>query len=798
MFVVGGRGSVLGALHASRRHAENNVDKSHQHANASSQHHLDANKRNVWLQAHFLFESADASQTAAAFHKCTIAVILISIVTFVLQTEPSLATHDHAEAFFVVEALCTAFFTFEYVGSVLSYFFVYGNVADVVLKPMKLCDFFATIPFYIELLLTALAPEEDPNASATLDHTSPQSTSSSSSSSGGNNLRALRLLRIVRLSRLSRVLKLGKYSKGVTLISVVIHDSAETLLVLFFCLVVAALCFASLLFYLEKHFGCPTQEQRLSWTEARLQQYESDCAVEGAVWSYADRSEMEDAVGGSWNGDIRRKYAFVTSPSESDSAEAEQMRILCCSFHEQGGSKDFPSIASAIWFTFVSTFTVGYGDQAPRTKGGYLAGSVILLFGTSLITLPVAVIGGKFQELYEASYSNFAGAGGVFESEADGVLGGDDDEAQQEDTLGDDPDGMLMQRRGIYADDDAEQERLQELNAAGALGLDGPVVFEDGMSPSSGTGLLIGPDGEQLMDMDVAELDKWQAAAHGNPPSKQTIAQLKRQISSSSLSSHASSLSNQSRIQYLRAVAAAHQSAKKMQRKSAMRTMPKNPYPPAVVEEGDEDAPSEATGPSGGPPAAPGRDIEQQHNWTQPAPGAASGGGHTRAPAGARGELLNSPNGGAAAQGQGGPEDTSEDPVAGAAPPHANGGVASATSCTSGKYAHLDKLRAMLVRHEIEEFLDFRDDTTANMAAAQAAGGGGGTTGEGGTMGTMGAAVPPISPEDRVFHKRLGTLLELLEDQKECGPARIKIYERELERNTTLLTNLSPYVFNPE
>lgn len=109
MFVVGGRGSVLGALHASRRHAENSADKSHQHA--SSQHHLDANKRNVWLQAHFLFESADASQTAAAFHKCTIAVILISIVTFVLQTEPSLATHDHAEAFFVVRStlkLCAA------------------------------------------------------------------------------------------------------------------------------------------------------------------------------------------------------------------------------------------------------------------------------------------------------------------------------------------------------------------------------------------------------------------------------------------------------------------------------------------------------------------------------------------------------------------------------------------------------------------------------------------------------------------------------------------------------------------
>ncbi|CAD7961481.1 unnamed protein product [Amoebophrya sp. A25] len=74
---------------------------------------------------------------------------------------------------------------------------------------------------------------------------------------------------------------------------------------------------------------------------------------------------------------------------------------------------------------------------------------------------------------------------------------------------------------------------------------------------------------------------------------------------------------------------------------------------------------------------------------------------------------------------------------------------------------YLQKLRTLLARHDIECYLLENTD----------------------------------SGPERVVHRRLRHLLRLLEDNKECGPARIKIWERELERHTTLLTNLSPYVF---
>jgi len=75
---------------------------------------------------------------------------------------------------------------------------------------------------------------------------------------------------------------------------------------------------------------------------------------------------------------------------------------LCCD--ENDSPNDFCSIIDAFWWAFATMTTVGFGDVYPRTWAGKLVGSVAMLSGILIISLPVAIVGRKFQEIYE-SYS---------------------------------------------------------------------------------------------------------------------------------------------------------------------------------------------------------------------------------------------------------------------------------------------------------------------------------------------------------------------------------------------------------
>ena len=46
--------------------------------------------------------------------------------------------------------------------------------------------------------------------------------------------------------------------------------------------------------------------------------------------------------------------------------------------------------------------TVGYGDKVPATKLGQLVGGFTILAGIVLISLPVAIVGSRFETAFEA------------------------------------------------------------------------------------------------------------------------------------------------------------------------------------------------------------------------------------------------------------------------------------------------------------------------------------------------------------------------------------------------------------
>lgn len=169
-------------------------------------------------------------------------------------------------------------------------------------------------------------------------------------------LASLRVFRCVRLVRLFRIFKLGKYASGMNLMVAAITNSLQPLSILMFFISVAFILFSSLLYYAEK-LGCPDFD---------------DLRASGAYAEYA-----KECVG-------------INGNTGSGS--------LCC--NENGQPLKFPTILSTLWWTIVTMTTVGYGDLVPFTVGGRIVAGLAMLCGILLISLPVAIVGSKFQEAY--------------------------------------------------------------------------------------------------------------------------------------------------------------------------------------------------------------------------------------------------------------------------------------------------------------------------------------------------------------------------------------------------------------
>ena len=57
--------------------------------------------------------------------------------------------------------------------------------------------------------------------------------------------------------------------------------------------------------------------------------------------------------------------------------------------------------SAAYWWVVTTMTTVGYGDFYPVTLPGYIYGGIMMIKGTMLTALPVAIIGGNYAILYE-------------------------------------------------------------------------------------------------------------------------------------------------------------------------------------------------------------------------------------------------------------------------------------------------------------------------------------------------------------------------------------------------------------
>lgn len=192
-------------------------------------------QRKIWST----FEYPDTSNIARVTAIFSVSVIILSIVLFCVETLPQF--HQKAAkkssqnatteipvpkhksgstnfAFFVIEALCIAWFTFEY----LIRFLCSPNKCKFVVSVLNIIDLVAIIPFFITL------PMKEPTS-----------------------VSSLAILRCVRLVRVFRIFKLSRYSRGLQILGHTLKASLRELGLLFFFLCVGVILFSSAVYYAE-------------------------------------------------------------------------------------------------------------------------------------------------------------------------------------------------------------------------------------------------------------------------------------------------------------------------------------------------------------------------------------------------------------------------------------------------------------------------------------------------------------------------------------------------------------------
>ncbi|XP_068416385.1 potassium voltage-gated channel subfamily A member 5 [Eschrichtius robustus] len=294
-------------------------------------------QRQVWL----IFEYPESSGSARGIAIVSVLVILVSIITFCLETLPEfrderellrrrpvphqppephreangsgeaappsgptaapLLPRTLADPFFIVETTCVIWFTFE----LLVRFFACPSKAGFSRNIMNIIDVVAIFPYFITLGTELVQQQEQPSASG-------------GGGQNGQQAMSLAILRVIRLVRVFRIFKLSRHSKGLQILGKTLQASMRELGLLIFFLFIGVILFSSAVYFAE-----------------------------------ADNQETH-----------------------------------------------FSSIPDAFWWAVVTMTTVGYGDMRPVTVGGKIVGSLCAIAGVLTIALPVPVIVSNFNYFY--------------------------------------------------------------------------------------------------------------------------------------------------------------------------------------------------------------------------------------------------------------------------------------------------------------------------------------------------------------------------------------------------------------
>ncbi|KAJ1165171.1 hypothetical protein NDU88_005600 [Pleurodeles waltl] len=199
-------------------------------------------QRQVWL----IFEYPESSSSARGIAIVSVLVILISIITFCLETLPEFRDESEqpqslkgqngtqvpaglpsslTDPFFIIETTCVIWFTFE----LLVRFFACPSKSEFSKNIMNIIDIVAIFPYFITLG-TELAEQQGNN---------------------GQQAMSLAILRVIRLVRVFRIFKLSRHSKGLQILGQTLKASMRELGLLIFFLFIGVILFSSAVYFAE-------------------------------------------------------------------------------------------------------------------------------------------------------------------------------------------------------------------------------------------------------------------------------------------------------------------------------------------------------------------------------------------------------------------------------------------------------------------------------------------------------------------------------------------------------------------
>ncbi|KAI6221364.1 Potassium voltage-gated channel protein Shaker [Aphelenchoides fujianensis] len=186
-------------------------------------------QRFVWE----LMEHPDSSFAARILAFISIGVIILSIVSFCLETLPQFKTDDDGDRewsspFFFIEFVCCVWFSAEF----LMRFASSPSKTKFLKSFLNLLDVVAVAPFFINLIWASMSAD-----------TSHDKNSSISFS----------VLRIIRLVRVFRIFKLSRHSVGLQVLGKTFRASVQEFLLLIFFMVIALVLFSSGIFFAEQN-----------------------------------------------------------------------------------------------------------------------------------------------------------------------------------------------------------------------------------------------------------------------------------------------------------------------------------------------------------------------------------------------------------------------------------------------------------------------------------------------------------------------------------------------------------------
>ncbi|XP_066040727.1 potassium voltage-gated channel subfamily A member 5 [Chamaea fasciata] len=216
-------------------------------------------QRQVWL----IFEYPESSSSARAIAIVSVLVILISIITFCLETLPEFRDERElpvplppqggglngtpgdsppmqppsslADPFFIIETTCVIWFTFE----LLVRFFACPSKPEFSRNIMNIIDIVAIIPYFITLGTELAHEQQQPGAGG------------SNGGGGQQQAMSLAILRVIRLVRVFRIFKLSRHSKGLQILGQTLKASMRELGLLIFFLFIGVILFSSAVYFAE-------------------------------------------------------------------------------------------------------------------------------------------------------------------------------------------------------------------------------------------------------------------------------------------------------------------------------------------------------------------------------------------------------------------------------------------------------------------------------------------------------------------------------------------------------------------